>query len=77
MSKQGINTKQRHLEIMTDAHKILEDIDVTAPYPFLELAKALADKAGCHLTTAKRNLAKAARQKRGEIMKDNWGGNRR
>ena len=70
------NTKKRHLEILAAAKELLADIDVTQDYDFLPIAKELVAKTGCHITTAKGNLAQAARLKRGEIIKDNWGGER-
>jgi len=72
------NTKKRHQEILSAAQKMLIDlnVDVTQHYSFLPIAKELAAKTNCHITTAKSNLAKAARLKRGQIMKHNWGGKR-
>ena len=70
------NTKARHQQIQALAFEILEDVDVTGPYPFRELAKQLAARADCHIDTAKRNLAKAARRMRHPDWKPQWGGPR-
>lgn len=71
------NTKARHLEILSAAHELLADVDVTTDYPFKTLARRLADQTSCHIDTARRNLAKAARRKRYQIVKnENWGGSR-
>lgn len=63
------NTKQRHLAILTKAHEIIDEhnIDVAEAVHILPLAKMLAVAADCHITTAKNNIAKAVRQKRGKI----------
>lgn len=72
-----MNTKRRHRQIMRAAKQVLKYIDVTEPYPFLPLAKEISELSQCHINTAKRNLAKAARIKRGEFVEeDNWGGDR-
>lgn len=63
------NTKQRHLAILAKAHEILDEqqIDVTEPASILPLAKMLAVATDCHITTAKRHISQAVRQKRGQL----------
>jgi hypothetical protein len=70
------NTKQRHQEIQKLAFELLADVDVTGAYPFRPLAKELSKRANCHLDTAKRNIAKAARRMRHPDWKPEWGGAR-
>lgn len=72
------NTKARHREILAAADRLLAHVDVTTPdYPFRALAKRLVELTNCHYSTARRNIARAARRKRGRIAStDNWGGAR-
>jgi hypothetical protein len=73
------NTKARHNEILTTAKEVLaeNEIDITQPLGknLLPLAKIVAQQTSCHIDTAKRNIAKATRIARGEVVKQ-WGGNR-
>jgi hypothetical protein len=61
------------------AKEVLEEseIDITQPLGknLLPLAKIVAQQTSCHIDTAKRNIAKAARIARGEIV-GQWGGSR-
>lgn len=79
------NTKARHLEILDAAYDIIETakVDITEAVDILPLAKQLAEQTGCHITTAKKNVAKAIRQKRGQLAgawgdepQGGWGGYR-
>lgn len=72
------NTKKRHMEILRISRDVLirNAIDISEPVgPLLPLAKEVSILADCHITTAKRNLAKAIRLMRGEIVRE-WGGKR-
>lgn len=71
------NTKARHQEILTAAHAILDEqnVDVIEGVEIRPLAKILEARAACHYDTAKRAIAKAVRQKRGQLVAQ-WGGNR-
>ncbi len=70
------NTKARSLKIQTAATLLLTGVDITQQYPFRKLAKRLAAQESCHITTAKRHLATAARRARGEMVRNGWGGTR-
>lgn len=69
------NVKSRHQEILDACHKVIEDqgVDITQKVKTLPLAKMVVEKTDCHINTAKRNVAKAIRQKRGEYT-EQWGG---
>lgn len=71
------NTKARSQEILTAAHTILDEqnIDITEGVEIRPLAKILEVRVRCHIDTAKRAIAKAVRQKRGQLVA-HWGGNR-
>jgi hypothetical protein len=71
------NTKERSLEILTAAHSILteENVDVSEGVEIRPLAKILEERVSCHYDTAKRAIAKAVRQKRGQLVAQ-WGGYR-
>ncbi len=72
------NTKEYHFEILAVAHEAIKDVDVTQEYPRLAIAKLIVVKTNCHITTAKNNLDKAARQKRYPDWKTpQWGGKRK
>ncbi len=74
------NNKARHLEILAAAHALLEEqnVDVTEGVEIRPLAKELVKRGICEYSTAKRNIAKAVRQKRGKLVMDagGWGGAR-
>jgi hypothetical protein len=79
------NTKARSLEIYAAAVAALAEsgADITDVVLILPLAKIVAARAGCHVYTAKRAVAKAVRRARfgllGEdtqFVIDNWGGSR-
>jgi hypothetical protein len=73
------NTKARHNEILATAKEVLaeSEIDITQSLGknLLPLAKMVAQQTSCHIDTAKRNIAKAVRIARGEVVKQ-WGGKR-
>jgi hypothetical protein len=84
------NTKERHLEILSCATEVLEaaggvlvidELPQEERTPKLrEMANDVKRETNCHIDTAKRNLAKAMRRRRFELMKvadpDRWGGER-
>lgn len=80
------NTKSRHQEIYTAACSALEQVGGVVKVDQLpeseriitlrSLYKAVVDSSGCHIDTAKKNVAKAMRKARyGEMVK-RWGGKR-
>lgn len=71
------NTKARSQEILTAAHSILDElnIDIAEAVKIRPLAKILEVKVSCHYDTAKKAIAKAVRQKRGQLVAE-WGGAR-
>lgn len=80
------NTKAIHQEILTTAKNAIADaggveaIDglplIERGYELRKLYVIVSRDADCHIDTAKRNVAKALRLARGEIVKARWGGNR-
>jgi hypothetical protein len=71
------NTKARSQEILSAAHSILDEqnVDITEGVEILPLAKILEPRVRCHIDTAKKAIAKAVRQKRGQLVAE-WGGAR-
>lgn len=71
------NTKARSQEILTAAHSILDEqnVDITEGVELRPLAKILESRVSCHYDTAKKAIAKAVRQKRGQLVAE-WGGAR-
>jgi hypothetical protein len=79
------NTKTRHLEILTACKEILTEVGGVMLVDSLQqdervpllrgMAKQVAEDTNCHIDTAKRNVAKALRLARGEIV-GQWGGKR-
>lgn len=71
------NTKARSQEILAAAYLVLDEQggDVTEAVELRPLAKILEARVGCHYDTAKRAIAKARRQRRGQLVAQ-WGGNR-
>jgi hypothetical protein len=80
MEAQVTNTRARHIEILNAAARAVEEaggvleigaLDQEAHRAaFLELAKCVASETGCHITTAKKNVAQALRQARYKIVKE-------
>ena len=72
------NTKQRNAEIAAAARQVLAEsgADITDAVAILPLAKQLVTRTGCHISTAKRHVAKAVRVARGELVASGWGGKR-
>lgn len=71
------NNQARHLEILAAAHALLDEqnIDVSEGVELRPLANILKKRGVCDYDTAKRNLGKAVRQKRGQLVAQ-WGGAR-
>lgn len=71
------NTKARSQEILTAAHSVLDEqnVDITEGVELRPLAKILESRVSCHYDTAKKAIAKAVRQKRGQLVAK-WGGAR-
>jgi len=71
------NTKARSQKILAAAHAILEEEgdNVTEAREIRSLAKILETRVNCHYDTAKKAIAKARRQKRGQLAAE-WGGAR-
>lgn len=71
------NTRARSAEIANAARALLIEYGAALdqPVPFAEFVPQLVERTGCHADTAKRHLAKAARQLRGEEAAA-WGGAR-
>jgi hypothetical protein len=82
----AINTKKRHHEIYSAAVDVInaaggvEVIDNLPQHDRLSLLRQLAqqvrEETVCHADTAKRNLAKAMRRARYDVMVKQWGGKR-
>lgn len=88
------NRKERHLEILAAAARVIEEaggveqidtLDQEERRPaLLGMAKAVKEQTQCHISTAKRNIAKALRRARYKIVKERaveeaeaeWGGQR-
>lgn len=79
------NTKARHTEILNACKEILTEVGgVMLVDSFQQderilllrgMAKQVSERTNCHMDTAKRNVAKALRLARGEIV-GQWGGKR-
>lgn len=74
----ALNTKSRSEELQTLAAEILaaSGADVTKGVEIRPLAKIMADRSGCHYTTAKQHIAKAIRRARHKYQDPTWGGKR-
>lgn len=80
------NTKARHEEILSVAVEVLdaaggvEAIDALSQdkrTPKLrKLAKMVVKETACHVSSAKKNIAKAMSRARYGIMQEQWGGKR-
>lgn len=72
------NTKARSQELATLAAEILaaSGISLTETAPIRTLAKLMADRSGCHYTTAKQHITKAIRRARHDLQPIEWGGKR-
>lgn len=81
-----MNTKQRHEEIYAACTKILAKVGGVSLVDSLQqeeriallrgMANNVAKTTDCHISTAKRNVAKALRRARYDIIKQSWGGHR-
>ena len=72
------NTKARSAFLATVARRIAEahPEHITQGGRLLPLAKKMMTETGCGVDAAKRHVAKQLRLIRGEIVADNWGGQR-
>jgi len=74
----ALNTKARSLELQALAAEIVaaSGISLTEKTGVRPLAKLMAEKSGCHYTTAKNHIAKAIRRARYALQPVEWGGKR-
>jgi hypothetical protein len=80
MEAQVTNTRARHIEILDAAARVVEEaggaeqidaLDQEKRRPaLLGMAKAVKEQTQCHISTAKRNIAKALRRARYKIVKE-------
>jgi hypothetical protein len=88
------NTKARHIEILNAAARVVEEAGGVEQIDALDqekrravllgMAKVVKEQTQCHISTAKRNIAKALRRARYKIVKERaveeaeaeWGGQR-
>lgn len=73
------NTKARSEELQAMAAAIVaaSGISLTERVELRPLYKLMAEKSGCHYTTAKQHVAKAMRRARGKLVESGWGGYRK
>jgi len=74
----ALNTKARSLKLQALAIEILtaSGASLTERVEIRPLAKIMAEKSGCHYTTAKQHIAKAIRRARHTLQPVEWGGKR-
>jgi hypothetical protein len=74
----ALNTKARSEELQTLAAEIVaaSGVSLTERVELRPLAKLMAERSGCHYTTAKQHIAKAMRRARHKFQPAEWGGKR-
>jgi hypothetical protein len=74
----ALNTKSRSEQLQALAAEIVaaSGVSLTERAELRPLYRLMAEKSGCHYTTAKQHIAKAMRRARGKLVESGWGGYR-